>query len=63
MADQIQVAEVELTFEKATKRTYRFQEESNGQPPRVGTLYVQQWAFGSQEPPQRIKVTVEIVEA
>ena len=35
-----------------------FQEEANGKPPVIGTLYVQRWALG--EPlPQRLTVTIE----
>ena len=40
----------------------RFQEEANGKPAVIGTLYVQRWALG--EPlPQRLTVTVEAVSA
>ena len=50
-----------MTFEKATKNTFRFQEETQqGQPPRIGVLYLQKWNF--QVEPDRIKVTVEVVE-
>ena len=45
-----------------TKNTVRFQEEANGKPAVIGTLYVQRWALG--EPlPQRLTVTVEAVSA
>lgn len=46
--------EVDLTFryERDTKRTYRFQEESEN--PVVGTLYVQKNAFKSR--PEKIEV-------
>jgi len=51
-------------YEKATKNTYKFSEKPEpGQPPRIGSLYVQKWAFGSEEPPQRLGVTVEIVSS
>ena len=44
--------------ERETKNTVRFQEETNGKPPAVGTLYVQRWALG--EPlPQRLTVTIQ----
>jgi hypothetical protein len=45
--------------EKETKNTIRFQEEpEGGQPPRIGSLYVQKWAVGSS---QKLKVTVEML--
>ena len=48
--------------ERETKNTVRFQEEANGKPAVIGTLYVQRWALG--EPlPQRLTVTIEAVSA
>ena len=44
--------------ERETKNTVRYQEEADGKPPVVGTLYVQRWALG-QPPPQRLTVTIE----
>lgn len=36
-----------FTKEKETKNTVRYQEDSeDGQPPRIGTLYVQKWVVG-----------------
>ncbi|MGC8692584.1 MAG: hypothetical protein ACP5RZ_06205 [Thermoplasmata archaeon] len=49
--------EVVFDFEKATKNTYRFQERSSGEPPIIGTLYVQKWLFKSE--PKSIKLTIE----
>ena len=47
--------------EKATKNTFKYSEKPEpGQPPRIGSLYVQKWAFGTESPPQRLRVTVEI---
>jgi len=49
----------ELTFEreKETKNTIRYQERPDpGNPPVVGTLYVQKWAVGEA---QALKVTIE----
>ena len=44
--------------EKDTKNTVKFTEvPAEGQPPVIGTLYVQKWAVGSAE---SVKVTVEI---
>ena len=36
---------VEFTFERETKNTVRFQEaeNANGEPPAIGTLYLQKW--------------------
>lgn len=42
-------------LEKVTKNTYRFREMTEGQPPVIGTLYVQKWAVGSN-PPKEIRV-------
>ena len=52
--------EQNFTYEKETKRTYRYQAELEGKPPAVTTIYVQKWSLGSS-PPTRIKVTVEIL--
>lgn len=49
--------EIEFEFERATKRTFRFQEKTAGTP-IIGTLYVQQSVFDSKEP-KTVKVTVE----
>jgi hypothetical protein len=48
-----------LTFErdKTTPNTVRFKEvPPSGQPPVVGSLYVQQWAAGDA---QRLTVTID----
>ena len=50
---------VEFITEKETKGTYRFAEE--GKAPIVGTLYVKKLAFGENEPPKRLRVTIEEV--
>jgi len=47
-------------YEKATKNTFKYSEKPEpGQPPRIGSLYVQKWAFGGESPPQRLRVTME----
>jgi hypothetical protein len=51
--------EVEMEYEKATKRTFRFLE--NNPNYKIGTLYVQKSALGDKAP-KRIKVTVETIE-
>lgn len=52
--EEVEVLEKHLAFrfERETKRTYRFQEES--EDPIVGTLYVQKSAFKSR--PEKIDV-------
>ena len=46
-------------LEKATKNTYKYEEvPESGQPPRIGSLYVQKWALG-EEPPKQIAVTLD----
>lgn len=49
--------EIEFEFERATKNTYRFQENSSGNPV-IGTLYVQKAIFENREP-KSVKVTLE----
>ena len=53
---------IERTFriEKETKNTLRYAEVAEGQPPIVGTLYVQKWAFKGT--PQTIQVTLDVPE-
>ena len=53
------VVEKTITFELQpdTKNTYRFQEVVKGEPPLIGTLYVQRWAFETK--PQTITVTIK----
>jgi hypothetical protein len=47
-------------YEKGTKNTFKYAEKPEpGQPPRIGSLYVQKWAFGTDNPPQGLRVTVE----
>ena len=53
---------VERTFEmeKETKNTIRYTEVAEGQPPIIGTVYVQKWAIKGT--PKKIKVTLEVEE-
>lgn len=44
-------------LEKETKNTIRYAEVAEGQPPVIGTVYVQKWAL--QGTPKRVKVTLE----
>ena len=43
--------------EKETKNTIRYSEVAKGEPPVIGTIYVQKWALPNT--PENIKVTVE----
>jgi hypothetical protein len=54
--------ELRMTFERATKNTYRFMEDVKDQSstPIVGTLYVQKSVFAG-EAPQKIRVIIESV--
>jgi len=46
-------------LERSTKKTYKLEEQTeSGQPPRIGSLYVQKWVLG-EDPPKRITVTVQ----
>jgi hypothetical protein len=50
-----------FTLERETKNTIRYQEDTDGKPPAIGTLYVQKWLLG-KEPPQRLTITLGEVE-
>jgi hypothetical protein len=43
--------------ERETKNTVRYQEQTNGKPPAIGTLYVQKWLLG-QSPPQNLEIVL-----
>ena len=47
-------------MEKETKNTIRYAEVAEGQPPVIGTLYVQKWAVKGT--PQKLMVTIDIAE-
>ena len=49
-----------LTFavERETKNTVRYQEQTEGKPPAIGTLYVQKWLLG-ESPPATLLVTIQ----
>jgi len=62
MATKIIVNGVLFDEERTTKNTVRFAErEAEGQPPAVGTIYVQKWALGNPTP-KSVKVIIEAVE-
>jgi hypothetical protein len=49
---------VSFTKEKDTKNTVRFAEDQvQGEPPIVGTLYIQKWFVGDAT---KLKLTVEV---
>ena len=47
-------------LEKETKNTIRYAEVAEGQPPVIGTLYVQKWAVKGT--PKKLKVTIDVAE-
>jgi hypothetical protein len=47
-----------FTLERETKNTIRYQEDADGKPPAIGTLYVQKWLLG-KEPPKTLTITLE----
>jgi hypothetical protein len=47
-----------FTLERETKNTIRYQEDADGKPPAIGTLYVQKWLLG-KEPPKTLTTTLE----
>jgi hypothetical protein len=48
-----------MELEKETKNTIRYEERpEGGQPPRIGTLYIQKWALPNPHP-KVIMVTIE----
>jgi hypothetical protein len=47
-----------FTLERETKNTIRYQEDADGKPPAIGTLYVQKWLLG-KEPPKTLTITIE----
>ena len=50
---------LEFALAKETKNTEKYEEKPEaGQPPRIGTLYVQKWALGDTAP-KSLTVTVE----
>ncbi len=51
----------QFRLEKETKGTFRYAEETTGQPPKIGTLYIQKWALPTP-PPDKITLTVEAPE-
>ncbi len=53
--------EMTFTLERETKNTIRYQEQTTGEPPAIGTLYIQKWAVGTPVP-QTLTVTVEAAE-
>ena len=52
-----------MNFERATKRTYRFNEFVDNA--KIGVQYIQKSAFseaGQKGEPKKIKVTIEVIE-
>jgi len=52
------VIKLRFVKEKLTKNTVRFKEQPNaGEPPKVGVLYLQQWAVAGEV--RYLTVTIE----
>ena len=51
----------QFKLETETKGTFRYAEETTGQPPKIGTLYVQKWAIPTP-PSNRITITLEALD-
>lgn len=50
---------IAFVLEKDTKNTVRYSEKPpKGQPAKVGTIYIQKYVFGDEEPPKSIEVVV-----
>ena len=56
---------IRLRKERETKNTIRFEEMENeeGNPPLVGTLYVQKWALKRLGDPERLTLRLEAADA
>ena len=57
MGNEMEQQQITFSLERETKNTIRYQEESNGNPPAIGTLYLQKWLLG-ETPPAKLQVTV-----
>ena len=55
--DALDQQKISFTLERETKNTIRYQEETDGNPPAIGTLYLQKWLLG-ETPPVKLQVTV-----
>jgi hypothetical protein len=52
--------QVTFKLERETKNTVRFEELlKTGEPPKIGTIYVQKWALGELDPAKGLRVTIE----
>jgi hypothetical protein len=55
----MEALKVILRRAKETKNTVRYEESETGEPPVIGTLYVQKWAVHRLEDAETITVTIE----
>jgi hypothetical protein len=56
----VEPLKVTLHRAKETKNTIRFEDTESGDPPIIGTLYLQKWATHRLEDPETITVTIEV---
>ncbi len=59
MSDATEPLRVTLHKARETKNTVRFEEPEGGEPPVIGTLYVQKWATHRLGDPETIAVVIE----
>jgi len=53
--------DVAFVVDRETKNTIRYAEKTDGQPPKVKTIYIEKWALGETFP-RKVKVTIETAE-
>jgi hypothetical protein len=60
VAEQIEIV---LKKERETKNTVRYEEveSESGEPPVIGTLYIQKWALKRLGSPEQVRVKIEVV--
>ncbi|MGH9090790.1 MAG: hypothetical protein ACRDZR_05345 [Acidimicrobiales bacterium] len=59
IGEVVEPLKVTLKRAKETKNTVRYEEPPGGDPPIIGTLYIQKWATVRLEEPDTITVTIE----
>ncbi len=54
----MEVQDLTFSLERETKNTIRYSEQTDGEPPTVGTIYIQKWAMG-ENPPKTLTITIK----
>ena len=52
-----------VTYERSTKGTHFFKEDDVFDEPAIRSIYITRGFFNGEEPPKRLKVTIEEVDA